>query len=140
MADPSGMEAAGLRRCCLLCQNDKTSSSGHTRVDELARRLIMSTEIVARAAEFCDGNDNECLTAGFSELPDGSGLALLFQVSTFGPDEQDVQLGWARIAVSPRGTSVGPAMAACSRRHLVGTELSLLFNPETAEYRKLEIT
>jgi Immunity protein 10 len=97
----------------------------------------MTAEIVARAAGFVTDNDSQCLTAGFSELPDGSGLALLFQVSTYEPDEQDVQLGWDTYCITTgdqRGTCYGGLLHA----HLVGAELSLLFNPETASILGLE--
>jgi len=97
----------------------------------------MPTRIVARAAGFHRDDDTECLTAGFAELPDGSGLALLFQISTYEPDDQDLKFGWDTYCVTTgdqRGTCYGGLLQA----HLVDTELSLLFTPESAGKLRLE--
>lgn len=91
----------------------------------------MSTEIVARAAGFDRDDDTQCLTAGFAESPDGSGLALLFQVSTYEPDDQDLHFGWDTYCITT-GDRSGTCYGGLLQAHLVGTELSLLFNPETA--------
>jgi hypothetical protein len=97
----------------------------------------MTTEIVARAAGFDRDDDNQCLTAGFAELPDGSGLALLFQVSTYEPDEQDLQLGWDTYCIT-KGDQSGTCYGGLLHADLVGTELSLLFSPDTASQLGLE--
>jgi immunity protein 10 of polymorphic toxin system len=97
----------------------------------------MATEIVARAAGFDRDDDTQCLTAGFAESPDGSGLALLFQVSTYEPDEQDLLFGWDTYCIVT-GDQSGTCYGGLLQAHLVGTELSLLLNPDTASKLGLE--
>jgi hypothetical protein len=57
----------------------------------------MTTEIVARVAGFDRDDDTECLTVGFAESPDGSGLALLFQVSTYEPAVNGGNANWVDV-------------------------------------------
>src|SRR5215475_10972614 len=97
----------------------------------------MATEILARAARFDRDDNNDCLTAGFAELPDGSGLALLFQVSTYEPDDQDLQFGWDTYCIT-MGDQSGTCYGGLLHAHFVGTELTLLLTPKTASKLRLE--
>src|SRR5262245_8191124 len=78
-----------------------------------------------------------CLTVGFAELLGGSGLGLLFQISTKEPDDQDLKFGWDTYCITTgdqRATCYGGLLQA----HLVETELSVLFTPESASKLCLE--
>lgn len=97
----------------------------------------MATEILARAAGFDRDDVNECLTAGFAELPDGSCLALLFQVSTHEPDDQDLHLGWDTYCITT-GDQSGTCYGGLLHEHFAGTELTLLFTPKAASELRLE--
>jgi hypothetical protein len=93
---------------------------------------IMTTEIVARAAGFDRDDDIQCITAGFAEFADGSGLGLLFQAATCEPDEQDVQLGMDTYCITT-GDQRATRYGGLIRAELTGNELLLVFSREAGE-------
>jgi hypothetical protein len=97
----------------------------------------MTSKIVARAAAFANDDENACMVAGFSEFADGSGIALLFQVSAHEPDEQELRLGWDTYCITngDRTHYGGLRLAVLDP---LSNRLALTFNREAAETLDLE--